>query len=182
MRLLDRLTGKKNTYRMDPRMADATLQNVFASCNRQPNTISFDVLSLRLQNNAAPYTVGMILSGIVFFLVLVFPVVTLLLFRMTAGNTIVQTPQPVSGISLVSHHLDKDDIFYLEIAPGDDELDASCCVMYTMSDEEIAPLSFSSSLFRRNVVITFPYNGEEVNILIAGKKGGTLQLLLVPSP
>ena len=182
MHMFDHLSGKKNRYRMDPRTADATLQNVFASCNRQPNTISFDTLSLRLQNNSAPYTVGMILSGIVFFLVLVFPIVTLLLFRLTAGDTVFQTPMSGSGISLVSHHLDNDGIFYLEIDPGNDELDASCCMMYTISEQEIAPLNCSSSLFQKNVVISFPYPEEEANILITGKKGGTLQLLLVPSP
>lgn len=182
MHIFDHLPGKKNKYRMDPRTANATLQNVFASCNRQPNTISFDMLSLRLQNNSAPYTVGMILSGIVFFLILIFPIVALLLFRLTAGDTVFRSSMPVSGISLVSHHLDNDGIFYLEIDPGNDELDASCCVMYTASEREISPLNFSSSLFQKNVVISFPYPEEEANILITGKKGGTLQLLLVPSP
>ena len=64
---------KKHRYEMDIKLANETLQNIFAACDRAPNTIPFDKLVLRQKTNTRLYNILLIITAILFLLTLLFP-------------------------------------------------------------------------------------------------------------
>src|SRR5574344_1679023 len=64
---------KKKKYVMDIKTADKTLQNVFAACNKEPNSIPFDKLLLRQKLNTKGYTCRMWISFAILLLTFLAP-------------------------------------------------------------------------------------------------------------
>lgn len=160
--------SKKKKYSLNDQMANEMLQNVFAACDREPNTIPFDKLILRRKISTRAYTFGMtvttIILAITFLLPLAFPPTKATVTNLGNNN---------DKLKITSHRVDEN-LFYLDLE--DIEIDTETSYMLTADGELYYPTSFDSS----TDTVVFPYLNQEVNIYIYDTEGNLLQLLLTP--
>ncbi len=64
---------KKKTYQMDMDTANTALQNIFAACEKTPNTIPFDKLVLRQSAYTKPFDNLLIILTIALTLTILAP-------------------------------------------------------------------------------------------------------------
>lgn len=160
--------SKKKKYSIDNQMANEMLQNVFAACDREPNTIPFDKLILRRKINTRAYTIGMFLTSLIlaitFFLPLAFP---------PTKATVTSLGGKEEQLKIISHRVEQD-LFYLELEDMDISLTDSYMITF---DGDVYPAeSFDSN----TGTLVFPYLNQEVNIYIYDIQGNVLQILLTP--
>lgn len=165
--LFDKLR-KKKTYTMDIKLADETLQNVFAACEQPPNTIPFDKLILRQKLNTKSYSIRMWISLAILILTFFAP---LLLKSSTFKITY---PEHVScDINLIEHHV-QDNLLFLTVSG--DTVDYERIYMETANADVYSPISYDAE----SGVIILPYPKGECNIYIPDHSGNTLHLLISP--
>ncbi len=160
--------SKKKKYSIDNQMANEMLQNVFAACDREPNTIPFDKLILRRKISTRAYTIGMFLTSLIlaitFFLPLAFP---------PTKATVTSLGGKEERLKIISHRVEQD-LFYLELEDMDISLTDSYMITF---DGDVYPAeSFDSN----TGTLVFPYLNQEVNIYIYDIQGNVLQILLTP--
>lgn len=159
---------KNKKYQMDMDTANAALQNIFAACDKAPNTIPFDKIILRQTANTKNYNILIIITSIILFFTFIAP---LTVVPAAACMENFFTPDPVV---LTNDYVDGE-ILYLEFT-GDNILYADC-YMETVDGNRIEAASFDS----KQGLIGFPYDStQEVNIYIPIKNGTELHFLLTP--
>jgi len=90
----------KKTYQMNIDKANDTLQNVFAACNKAPNTIPFDKLVLQQAAHTRPYDYLLWIITIMLALTLLAPLSFIKLENPTNAAPIVLTKQCVENNKL----------------------------------------------------------------------------------
>lgn len=98
---------RKKEYQMNPKDADATLQSVFAACNKTPNTIPFDKLVLQQSAHTKPFNNLLQMIVIVMFFTLLCPL------------AFIRLPQPIDAAPIVlSRQYVEANKLYLILEPG----------------------------------------------------------------
>ncbi len=158
----------RKQYKIDMNSADQTLQNIFAACNVEPNTIPFDKLILREHKRLMPYNICLAITILILLITLSTPLI-FIPFSNTNGKLHI--------ITLEQHHIE-DGILYIKVKPCHGSIDLNNSYMLTCTGEKIAVLSYDSE----NHILAFPYLNEECNIYILGENNSTLHLLYTPLP
>lgn len=159
---------KKKIYHMNMDQANQTLQNVFAACEKAPNTVPFDKLLLRQKLNTRIYNVLIILT--LFFLLVTF----LSPLAVAPVNASFNRNRDFSKITVESDYV-ADNILYLSLTGEDILLDQAFQI--TMEGIRELPLSYDEKCS----TICFPYHlDQEVNIFIPSANGQPLHLLITP--
>ncbi len=159
---------KRQKYEMNMESANAALQNVFAACNKAPNTIPFDKLVLREKLNTRCYDRLLIMVALLLLLTFLSPLAIV----------------PVSGflercfvsteVRLIDDYVE-DGYLYLQLE-GDNILYEGAYL--EKPDGTVIPVQFYDSQKR---ILCLPYiDDAETNIYIPLKNGKVLHLLLSP--
>lgn len=155
----------KKKYSMDMDTANQTLQNVFAACNQQPNTIPFDKLVLKglaqttLVKGCKWSAAGFLL------LVLLAP----LAFRNT--DFTVSSRGFGQQIAIEDHQL-YENYFIMRLSGENVDYDN----IYAKKTDGTVVFPSSVDPAERSVVI--PYDGSSLNIYIPDSSGNVLQAIL----
>lgn len=152
----------------DFQMADDTLRNVFASCNIKIQTESVQKLYQKQQREMRTFRMLMILSVVCLVSLLLLPI----LFP-TSHVRISEDPQSDASISVVQHHLEND-IFYITMSG--DEIDYEHIEIIDPAGNSVPMISVDP----KSKTLVFPFEGDELNIIIPDKDGKELHLLLSP--
>lgn len=165
-----RFFHKKNQYQMDIGTANAALQNIFAACDKAPNTIPFDKIVLRQKANTKSIHILLVITAVLFIFTFVSPLV---IPPLTASIETLVVGEPAV---LVKDYL-QDNILYLEFS-GDHILFEQAYAE-TPDGTIIKVLSCD----KEKKLICFPYDtATELNIYIPVRYADTLHFLLTPAP
>ena len=163
------LFNKKAKYEMDMEIANATLQNILAACDKAPNTIPFDKLILRQKFNSKVYTLPITIMISTLFLTLIAP-----LFIVPISGYL-DRQFPPEEIHLVEDYV-KDNVLHLKFSENDRIL-YHAVYLETLDGQSIESLSYDM----KEGVICFPYyDYTESNIYIPLYNGETLHFLISP--
>lgn len=155
---------------MNLKMANETLQNVFAACEQPPNTIPFDKLVLRRKLNTRTYDSLLVLTAILLLLTFLAPLAVSPVSQLLNGK--VQMQQD-SEVYLISDSV-SDNILCLTLS-GDGILYHEA-FQETSSGITESPLSYDT----QSRSLYFTYYETETNIYIPIENAPTLHLRLSP--
>lgn len=155
----------KKKYSMDMNTANQTLQNVFAACNQQPNTIPFDKLVLKGLAQTTLVKFCKWSAAVFLLLVLLAP----LTFR--NPDFIVSSKGFGQQIAIEDHQL-YEDHFIMRLSGENVDYDN----IYAKKPDGTVVFPSSADPSERSVVI--PYDGSSLNIYIPDNSGNVLQALL----
>ena len=99
---------KQNKYKMNPDIANHTLQNVFAACDRESNATPFDKLILRKRANTRVYDRLILLTSLFLLLTFLAPLFIVPVSTMLGKRTDSESP------ALVRDYVE-DSCLYLEL-------------------------------------------------------------------
>lgn len=161
------MLNKKN-YEIDVQTADQMLQNVFAACDREPNSTPFDKIVLRSKQDFRSDN-SFIIATLLFLLLtfiapLFFPPSRIFLSVDSAYG------RPLT----IEEHSLSNDTFTISLKGA--SIDLANTYMEGESGTVLYPMSYD----RESNTIVFPYEGEEYNIYIFDTYGKCLHLLLAP--
>lgn len=156
---------KKKTYQMDISSANETLQNVFANCEKEPNTIPFDKLLLRQKANTVSVSIGKIICLFMLFLLITIPIATI---RMPAHLVDLSG---ASSIKIESHYVENG-ILYLAVIGGN--LDTNKCYAITEDGTPILPTYVTTNF----VCVSFPFVDGTLNIFLFDLNGNSIHLIV----
>lgn len=157
---------KKHKYTMNMDAANATLQNVFASCDKEPNSIPFDKIVLRTKLNTRSYTILLV----IFILLLAITLSLPLIFHSSLYHI---SRKPGSSLVLEEHY-QEDGLLYF-ILSGDTVFPQDSYLLDEKGNEQ-APINYNEET---NTLI-FDFPDAEVNIYISDSEGNYLHLLVTP--
>lgn len=161
---------RKNQYQMDITTANAALQNIFAACDKSPNTIPFDKIMLRQKVNTKPLHTLMIITACLFAFTLVSP------FIVSPVSACIEKLMMGETVCLVTDYV-QDDVLYLEFT-GDNLLFEQAYAEASDGTRFYA-LSYDKELKQ----ICFEYDSStELNIYIPVRFSEPLHFLLSPYP
>ncbi len=153
----------------DFQVADDTLQNVFSSCNIKIQTESVQKLREKQMKEARTFRFLMITVIVVMVLILALPIVF-----PTSHVTLSTQSTYASALTVRQHHLEND-IFYLTLAG--DQIDYDSIEIIDAKGDPVPMISVDSD----TQTIVFPFDGDELNIIVPVTNGGEpLHLLLSP--
>ncbi len=160
--------NKKKHYHMNMDQANETLQNVFAACEKAPNTIPFNKLVLRQKLNTRIYDRLIILTSCLLLIAFLSPL------AVTPVNTFLNRNRDFSKITVESDY-ESGGLLYLTLT-GDNILFDQAYQITADGTKEL-PISYDEKCS----IICFPYHSDmEVNIYIPAENGNSLQLLVSP--
>ena len=157
---------KKKTYYMDIKSADTALQNIFAACDRTPNSVPFDKLVLRQQARTKAYDVLLWVIALIITATILSPL----------AFTGFQMPTDSSPIALINHYI-KNDKLYVIMDTGN----------HTIRYEEAYITSYSGSIYEvvsydlKTRSLCFPYIPQGCNLYIPYDDDSLLELPLTPN-
>lgn len=165
------LFKKKAKYEMDMELANATLQNILAACDKAPNTIPFDKLILRQKFNSRVYTSPIIAVIIMLVLTLSAPLLIVPVSKYIGQHF------PPEETLLIADYVE-DNILYLKFA-GSRSILYHKAYLETLDDQIVNSISYDI----KEGIICFPYyDHTESNVYIPLYNGETLHLLISPIP
>lgn len=162
------LFHKKSKYKMNIETANTALQNVFAACDKAPNTIPFDKLLLREKLNTHIYNRLLVI------------VLSVLLFTFLSPLAIVPASEFLESrfapekVQLADDYV-KDGLLFIQLT-GDNILFEDAYL--EKADGSVIPVL---SYDKKSKTLCFPFVEEqESNIYIPVKDSSPLHLLLSP--
>ena len=161
---------KRKKYQMNLKMANETLQKVFAACEQPPNTIPFDKLVLRRKLNTRTYDFLLVLTGLLLLLTFLAPLAVSPVSQLLNSKTRVEHE---SGVYLISDSV-SDHILCLTLSG--EGIKYQEAFQETSSGITESPLSYDS----QSGTLYFTYYETETNIYIPVENAPTLHLLLSP--
>ena len=159
---------QKKYYTLDAAQANATLQNVFAACDAKPNTVPFDKILLRSKANVRSFTIGKIVTLLFLILLFCFPLL------LPKPSTKIVTMDSSAQTIYVEDHFIQENQFFLFLMG--DNIDYPNCHAIKLDGSILSPSTFD----KNSNYIAFPYEGDELNILIYTEDGQSLHLVLTP--
>lgn len=163
---------KRRKYNMDKQTANAILQNVFAAGEQLPNTTPFDKLVLRGMAQTTLVTSCMWTAIVMLVLVLVCP------FAFRANDLNVSNAASVKSVQIVAHQLYSDE--FVMVLEGS-TIDYQSIYSRKADGNIVFPthIRFVNGLNgATNIEVTFPYDGDALNIYIPDSNGEVLQAVL----
>lgn len=158
--------SRNKKYNIDKKTADETLKNVFAACDKTPNSQPFDYILVRNIANTTMVKAGKRVAIVLLMLVIICP----LAFRGSGDNSANNHKNPVQ---VVSHHLDKDaQRFVMEVTGKG--IDYKGIYAKNESGEIIAP----SMVDEKSGVVAIPFTEGTINIFIPNEDGTVTQAVL----
>lgn len=157
----------KKKYNMDMNTANQTLQNVFAACNQQPNTIPFDKLMLKGLAQTALVSACKWIAAAFLVLVLVSP----LAFQ--SSDFSVSSKGFRESIAITDHQLYADE-FKMVLNGSDIDYNN----IYAKKPDGTFVFPSSINVANDTLIVTIPYEGVSLNIYIPDKNGKVLQAIL----
>lgn len=154
---------------MDMNLADKTLQNVFAACNKTPCTLPIDQLMLRRRISKAPYIHAITLAVCVLVLALLSPLAFL------PPVLPLETVSEVQSSFMLESSLLQNSELYLTLS--DKHIDLKRTYMETASGHRLSALGISDD---GALILPYPDPPEETNIYVYNTNGQILHLLLTP--
>lgn len=154
---------KKNKYELNLKQADTALQNVFAACKQQPNTIAFDKLVLRQKLNTRIYDRLLILTGLLLLITFLSPL------AVAPVNKLLVKP-PVK-VELISDTM-TDGVLCLTFT-GDG-------IQFDKAYQELKDGTFEAPLSYEQNTIRFTYHEVETNIYIPVENQPVFHILVSP--
>ena len=149
-------------YNMKKSVANETLQNVFAACNKTPNSTNFDLLIFKgIAQTTLVSTCKWIATGLI-FVTLVAPV------SLINTDFKVDTGGIASDKILVKNHELYSDCFILYLQGENIKYDS----IYAKDNE--GNVLFPQSTDTTNQVVVFPYSDKSLTIYIPDSDGHTL--------
>lgn len=152
---------------MDINTANQTLQNVFAACNKKPNTIPFDKLVLRGLAQTTLVSICKWSAAVFLLLVLLSP----LAFRNPDFS--VSSKGFGQRIAIVDHHLYTSS-FEMELSGGNIDYTN----IYAKKPDGTVVFPSSVSLNGKTMTVRIPYDGTSLNIYIPDTDGNIIQAVL----
>ncbi|MCR5330717.1 MAG: hypothetical protein K6E62_05965 [Lachnospiraceae bacterium] len=156
---------KKKKYNLDINTADQTLQNVFKSLDKKPNTIPFDKLVLRNAVNRTYIKTGLCVSLALLLLILLAPLSFINREFKVEYTGLKQT------IVVTDHHLEGD-TFVMNLSGIQIDYDD---IYARLPDGTFV---FPVSADAESGVVVFPYEGTELNIFVPDINGKMLHAIL----
>lgn len=155
----------KNTYEMDKNIASEMLNNVFAACDKEPNTIPFDKLVLRGKIRTTSFNLPIVLAAIMLTIQLCLPPV---LYYTTISHAAI-----MDSIQVVEHHVE-DGQFFITLYGTDIIFEQ----IYYLDNTGIEKAPFYTDSFSGQIIV--PYPDTEITIFIPEQNGRMTQILLMP--
>ncbi|MGN1148583.1 MAG: hypothetical protein ACI4TB_09185 [Lachnospiraceae bacterium] len=152
---------------MNPKQADAALQNIFAACEKSPNTVSLNKLALRQKANTRIYDRLLLLTAILLLLTFLSPL------ALSPAASLFGNDNSPSKATLVADSL-TDGVLCLTLS-GEG-------ILYEEAYQETAdgivegPVSYDES----TGTIYFTYHATDTNIYIPLENAPVFHLLLSP--
>ncbi len=157
----------RRKYSISRKEANDMLQNVFNACNQQPNNTSLDLLLLKNYTRVAVVKTGKWLSIAFLIIVLLMP----LAFRRPAGTELTLNNNDANSI-IISNHQMTDDHFSMYMQGEGILYNNIYC------QKQDGTIVFPDTISEENGYVSFPFDGEMLNIFIPCEDGYTVQALL----
>lgn len=159
---------RKKTYNIDVNTAGKMLENVFAACDTEPNTIDFETIYNRgkisfVRDNIC-IIAACVLFLVTFFLPLFFP----------PSNIFMSADAKYGHPLSVNAHSMTEDSF--SISFEGEALDITKCVMVGDDGTSFSPKEY----YREDNRVVFPYVPQQYNIYVYDINGRCIHLLLSP--
>lgn len=159
---------KHQKYEMNMETANAALQNVFAACDKAPNTIPFDKLVLREKLNTRCYNRLLFIAALLLLLTFLSPL------AIVPVSEYLDSRFPTTEAKLITDYVENG-YLYLQLE-GDNILYKDAYL--EKPDGTVIPVQ---SYDRKKGILCLPYiDDAETNIYIPLKNGKVLHLLLSP--
>lgn len=155
----------KNTYEMDKNVANEMLSNVFAACDKEPNTIPLDKLVLRGKIRTASFNLPIVLASIMLTIQLCLPPV--LYYTITSHAAI------TDSIQIVEHYVE-DGQFFITLYG----IEIIFEQIYYLDNTGIEQKPSYVDPFSGQIIV--PYPDTEITIFIPEQNGRITQILLTP--
>lgn len=156
----------QNKYSMNMKTADATLQNIFDACNVSHNSVPFDKIMLR--SRAETKTVELFRYLATLFLI--FAILTPLFFSRD-DSFVLLNKAPGQPVVVTDHQL-YDTAFTMCLMGKDilyDEIKAT---------KEDGAIIFPKLIDKNNGIVTFPYDGSPLTIVVPAGNGYSMTAIL----
>lgn len=154
-------------YNMDIDTANDILQNVFAAKNQAPNTTSFDMIVLKSKARTSLVTSCMWVGIIMLCLVILSP----LAFQ--SQELKVSNLASTGEVQIVEHRLFSEE--FVMMLSGS-KLDYQ--QIYALKNDGTVIFPSRIRFINGNTEVTFPYEGESLNLYIPDIDGGVIQAIL----
>ncbi len=162
------LFHRKKIYKMDMASANDTLQNVFAACEKEPNTIPFDKIVLRRKADTRLTCICKFTTLIMILALIFIPLFTL------RTSTNIETEYNKSSLHIVDHfvtekfiHLTFEEANYY--AP-------SCYSLDTNGQRSLALIDHTNPTH-----LVFAYTGVTIHLYLCDEYGEYLHLIISPN-
>ena len=149
-------------------MANETLQNVFAACDKEPNMVPFDILLFKKEASTKFYNICMAIALFAFLIIFMMP----LAFPHDSMHITHVDYSTDTDISVIDHTVSADTLRLVL----DDSIDYSNTFMEDANGKVFKPQSYDPA----SHTIIFSYHQDEVNIFIFDDSGKQLHLLITP--
>lgn len=157
----------RKKYNMDIDTANDILQNVFAAEKVTPNTIPFDMIVLKGMAQTLLVRVCILIASVMLTLLLLAP----LAFRSTSDFKV--SEGSAHEISIMEHQLYETE--FIMLIKGKD---IDYTKVYARKNDGSVIFPTRIQYVNSNTEITFPYDGEALNLYIPDMDGHVLQAVL----
>lgn len=165
------LFQNKKKYYMDTKAADATLQSVFAACDKKPNEMPFDKIVLKNKMTSRACNTCIIICSIM----ILFTFVTPLLFERPHTAVSGQTSE---GITLLSHSVENNE---LKLVFSSDDIEPANCKMVLILSNSFETGTYDALSVDKNTgTVIFPYFDEPMSIYVETTGGCHMTMIVTP--
>lgn len=155
-----------NKYKLDKKQANEVLQNVFKTCEMEPNTESFDKLIIKDFTKTQSVLIARYIA--IFFLMIC--AISPLFVKKDEYFALVSNESKNLSVIIDNHELFED--HFTMTLFGDNILFGN---IYAFTGEELV---FPTNIDIKNKTVTFPYEGKELYIHIPVKGGDELNAVV----
>lgn len=162
------LKNRNIKYNINSKVANETLQNVFAACEVEPNETPLEVIRVWNIANAAVVKAGFWIANILLIIILLMPFA----FR-TSDKANVKEQTSRADVQVAGHYIDKEENCFVMILSGSgivyDEI-------YAKKDD--GSIVKPSHINREENMVYIPFKEGNLNIYIPKEDGSVLQAVL----
>ncbi len=157
----------RKKYNMDINTANDILQNVFAAERVEPNTVPFDMIVLRGMAQTTLVKICILVATVMLTLVLLAP----LAFR--TSDFRIDEKNSTHTLHVLEHQL-----YETEFVMMIEGTNVNYTKAYALKNDGTVIFPTRIQFVNSNLEITFPYDGEALNLYIPDSDGHMLQAIL----
>lgn len=159
---------RKDADHLSSKQADAALQNILASCNMTPTSVSFEKIRMKQRVNIGFYKTCISISVFLLLLTLLSPLPFLIIQRNTSSSQNLR-----DGIYVLNDYHEEDSV-YLKLSVS---IVPELCYVTFPDGDTMEPLSYDIL----SKTIAFPYTGEELSIYLETSDGTSATVIITPN-